>query len=173
MGGLLVLFTAPAFANGYGTDSPWSFETTTDQANLAAVQTMIQQKKAGMYTNTTYQYTTIGTQTNNTTNCTVGATTYGNYALNGATANSPQTTGSSSLAQGNSSGSSVTSSGPSGQPLNLASSQSNTGTVGSSLTGSTTVTSGGPVNQALNNAQTNGGTQSASVSNSTACSGVK
>jgi hypothetical protein len=174
MGGMLMLFTAPAFANGYGTDSPWAFETTTDQANLAAMQLLIQQKQNGMfhpsnYNTNNYSNTTIGTQNN----CAVGATAYGNYALNGATANSPTTTGSSSSAQGNSSGSTVTSSGASGVPLNLASTQSNTGTVGSSLTGSTTVSAGGPVNQALNNAQTNSGAQSASVSNSTACSGMK
>ncbi len=173
MGGILVLFAAPVFANGYGTDSPWGFETTTDQANLAAVQSLIQQKQNGMFHSTynTNNYST--TNIANQTNCSVGATAYGNYALNGATANSPTTTGSSSLAQGNSSGSTVSATGPDGQPLNVADNQSNTGTVGSSLTGSTTVSSGGPVNQALNNAQTNSGAQSATVSNSTACSGVR
>jgi hypothetical protein len=171
-GGVLVLFTAPAFANGYGTDSPWTFETPQDQANLAVVQQMIQQKKAGMYNPANYT-TNIGTQTNYNTNCTVGATTYGNYALNGQTANSPSTTGASSSAQGNANGSTVSTSGYTGTPLNLASTQSNTGTVGSTLTGNTTVTSGGPSNQALNNSQGNSGTVTAGVSNSTACSGMK
>jgi hypothetical protein len=175
-GGMLVLFTAPAFANGYGTDSPWSFETSTDQANLAAVQTLIQQKQNGMFHPANYNTTYNSSSTTNIahqTNCTLSATTYGNYALNGATANSPTTTGASSLAQGNSSSSTTSSSGSSTQPLNLASNQSNTGTVGSSLTGSTTVSAGGPVNQALNNTQSNGGSQSATISNSSACSSVK
>jgi hypothetical protein len=172
LGGGLVLLAAPAFANGYGTDTPWAFETSADQANMAAVQVLIQQKQHGMFNSpvyNTYNNTTIQQQTN----CSVSATTYGSYALNGATANSPTTTGASASAQGNSGASTVSSTGVSPIPINLTDSQSNTGAVGSYVQGNTSVSNGGPVSQALNSTQTNGGSQTAGVSNSVACSGVK
>lgn len=175
LGSMLLLATPPAFANGYGTDSPWGFETSTDQANMAAVQSLIQQKQNGMFhapnytTNyNTSETTNIGKQTN----CSVSATTYGNYGLNSQGANSPSINGASASAQGNSGASTVSSTGFSGVPINLTDSQSNSGSVGAGIQGSTNVSNGGPVNQALNSNQSNAGTQLASVSGSTACSGA-
>lgn len=167
----LLCCTANALANGYGEDSSWQFETSADQANMAAVQNMIQQKKAGMYQAPNYNTTNV-TNIGKQYNCGVYATSYGNYGTNTQGGNSPSTTGASASSSGNSSSSTVGQDGPTTGPINVSAGQSNTGTVNSGVNGGTYVSAGGPVNQNLNSRQSNSGRQVASVSNSTACSGA-
>jgi hypothetical protein len=161
----------PAWANGFGTDVPWAFQTSTDMANLAAVQSLIQEKKGGFFHSpsyNTYNNTTIGKQTN----CNVAPTTYGNYGVGSATAGSPSTSGAAANATGNASSATsnlTDANSGTGLPLN-STGQTNTGSVASNLNGSTNVSTSGTYSQALNSTQSNGGTQTASVSNSSACS---
>lgn len=163
-------FSTPILANGYGETLPWQFRTSADKANLAAVQALIEQKKAGMFRSPVYN-TTNTTHIDRQINCNVSATAYGNWASNGQTANSPSTTGASSVATGNSSSSDV-SQGQGAGAINTSDNQTNSGTISAGVQGGTSVSNGGPSDQALNNSQTNSGTQSADVSNSTACNGV-
>jgi hypothetical protein len=169
----ILLSLAPAYANGYGEDAPWQFRTSADQANLAAVQSMIQQKKAGMYHAPNYNYNTYDTTNiGKQVNCGNYATSYGNYGLNTQGANSPTINGASASSTGNASSSTSLQDGPGGTPVNVSSEQSNTGTITSGVVGGTHVSNGGPVSQALNSTQTDSGTQTATISNSTACSGA-
>jgi hypothetical protein len=174
MSGVMIICAAipPAFANNYGEDNGWQFETPTDQANMAVVQDMIQKKKGGGYgasNYNTYNTTTIDHQTN----CTVSSTVYGNYGTNMQTGNDPSTSGGQVSSTGNSNGSTVSQEGGDGLPVNVTNGQGNSGHVNSSYSGnSTSVNASGPVNQALNSTQTNSGTQTASVTGSTACSGA-
>lgn len=166
---VLAAMTAGARANGYGTDSPYQLPTPADLANLGAVESIILQKQGGMYhapAYNSYSTTNIAKQTN----CNVAPTTYGNSGTTAATAGSPSTIGATPSATGNSSStqSSLTSS-TAGTPLTTTG-QTNSGAVGTVLNGSTSTSIAGTYSQALNSNQTNGGTQSASVSNSAACS---
>lgn len=171
--GLLVLYiivnTISAYANGYGTDSPYALPTTSDLANLGAVENIILQKQGGMYhapVNNSYSTTNIAKQTN----CNVAPTTYGNSGTASATAGSPSTVGATPSATGNSSSTqSSLSASTAGTPL-TSTGQTNSGAVGTVLNGSTSTSISGTYSQALNNTQTNGGTQIASVNNSSACS---
>ena len=159
-----------ALANGFGEDAPWQFQTSADMANLAAVQSLIQQKKNGMFHAPLYNsYST--TNIDKQFNCGVSATAYGNWATSGQSANSPTTYGANGTALGNSSASTTQQYGPTAGPINLTSAQSNTGAVSTGIVASgTNVQNGGPVGQSLNSTQTNSGTQTATVANSTACS---
>lgn len=169
-----LLAAHPALANGYLEDQPWQFQTTADQANLAAVLGLIQEKKAGAFgpastTNNLTNLTTIDHQTN----CTLAASSYGNFGTNAEAGLAPSSVGPTLSALGNSNGSSVVQQGPTMAPLNLSTGQSNTGAVETAFTGNlTSVSASGPVNQALTSTQTNSGRQAASVANSTACSGL-
>lgn len=155
----LMAITLAASANNIGENSAWQFETSADKANQAAIQNMIQQKKAGAYAAPNYTTTTnIGRQYN----CDNTATAQGNQGTNSTVANSPSTSGAAANSTGNANtgytgGGSVTTG------------QANTGTVGSSVNGSTNTSVQGLSSQALNSNQSNTGNQSASVSGSTAC----
>ncbi len=166
---VIVGLTGSAYANGFGTDSPYQLPTPADLANLGAVESIILQKQAGMYHSplyNSYSTTNIAKQTN----CNVAPTTYGNSGTTAATAGSPSTVGATPSAIGNSSSTqSSLSASTAGTPLTTTG-QTNSGAVGTVLNGSTSTSISGTYSQALNNTQTNGGTQSASVSNSNACS---
>lgn len=181
---VLALFwgwSTPAKANGHGENQSWKFRTSADQANNAAIEDLILRKKGGYYgafkaTYNTYNTTNIGTQTN----CNLTATAAGNSGTNSMTgsASSPQVsnTGStSSSAMGNSS-SSNSDGLPGWGEADLTNSQTNSGSVGSGVNGSSTNVGSGAINagggtnhQALNSDQSNSGSQSASVSGSSAC----
>ena len=158
---LLVAFAGTGLANNVGENAAWQFQTSADKTNQAAIQDMIQRKKAGSYgaaSTTNNSNTYIGRQFN----CDVNATAQGNQGSNSTVANSPSTSGANANSTGNDS------TGWSGDGT-VNTGQANTGTVGSQVNGSTTTGVQGWANQALNSNQTNSGSQSASVSGSTAC----
>ena len=156
---LLMGVAAAVSANNVGENSAWQFQTSADKANQAAVQDMIQRKKAGSYgAASTTSNTYIGRQYN----CDVSATAQGNQGSNSTVANSPSTSG----AAANSTGNANTGYGGAGT---VTTGQANSGAVGSSVNGSTTSNVQGYATQALNSNQQNTGNQSASVSGSSAC----
>jgi hypothetical protein len=177
-GGLFagVTVSAPAFANNYGEDQGWQFQTPADQAELAVVQDMIQKKQGGEYQAPNYNTFNITTNTStiqHQNNCSVASTVYGNYGSNAESGNQPSAGGPSLSSTGNSNSSSVSQNSATGLPVNLSSGQTNGGWVSTNYSGNATAVNGsGPVNQVLNSTQTNGGTQTASVTGSTACSGA-
>lgn len=187
-----------ANANGWLEDRPWQFETSTDQANKAAVTDLIEKKKGGYYDSfkTKNIYNTTNTNNNTTyidhqVNCSVTSAASGNTGSNTMTgsASSPTVTNTSSnnsTTTGNSATNGVAVGSPSGvvlstsdpsNPNNLNNNQTNTGTLGSGVTGSSTSATsgqisanGGTTNQAINSSQSNNGsTQTASIVGSTAC----
>jgi hypothetical protein len=156
---LLAVAGACAWANNVGENSAWQFQTSADKANQAAVQDMIQRKKAGSYGAANY---TTNNYVGKQYNCDVTSTAQGNQGTNSTTANSPGTSGASA----NSTGNSNTGMGGGGT---VSTGQANSGAVGSAVIGSTTSNVQGWSSQALNSNQTNTGSQSASISGSTAC----
>lgn len=163
---------SPVRANNLGENSGWQFQSATDAANLAGVQDMIQKKKAGGYGPTQY-YSTTTTSTSNTsighqTNCTVTASAVGNSGSASAIASSPSTSGASAASLANSNTNSSQPGNASGLS-SLSGTQSNLGTLGSTVNGSTAATAQGRNYQALNSNQSNTATQNAAVKGSTAC----
>lgn len=156
---LLAAAAACASANNVGENSAWQFQTSADKANQAAVQDMIQRKKAGSYGAANY---TTNNYVGRQYNCDVTSTAQGNQGTNSTTANSPGTSGASANSTGNSS----TGIGGTGT---VNTGQANSGAVGSAVIGSTTSNVQGWSSQALNSNQTNTGSQSASISGSSAC----
>ncbi|SFO77447.1 hypothetical protein SAMN05443579_10662 [Variovorax sp. PDC80] len=155
----LIAGAGQGMANNVGENSAWQFQTSADKANQAAIQDMVQRRKAGSYGAAS---TTNNTYIQRQFNCDVSATAQGNQGSNSTVANSPSTSGAAATSTGNDntgwSGSGTVSTG-----------QANAGTVGSQVNGSTTTGVQGWAAQALNSNQTNSGSQSASVSGSTAC----
>lgn len=186
---LLFAAAQPVSANGWFEDRPWQFNTSADKANKAFVLDLYEKKKGGYYDSWKQSYYITNNNTTNIDtqiNCTVSATAVGNSASNGQTANSPvvNTSGSNtSTSSGNSANNGINNDDPSGvvvvnnnnQPPGSAidNNQSNSGDISSGVNnspinvGSTVNT--GDATQNLNNNQTNNGTQSASVTDSTAC----
>jgi hypothetical protein len=159
---LLLMLTAhvpTASANNVGENAAWQFQTSADKVNQAALQDMIQKRKSGYYAAPTYT-TNIGRQYN----CNVTATAQGNSGSNSAIANSPSTSGASADSVGNENW--TDSDGGGG---NVGTGQSNGGSVGSSVHGSTNTHVDGTATQALNSTQSNTGNQSAAVDGSSAC----
>jgi hypothetical protein len=187
---------ASAHANGWLEDRPWQFETTTDQANKAAVTDLIEKKKGGYYDSfqTKQIYNTTNTNTTNIdhqVNCSVTAVATGNSGTNSmvASASSPVVTNTSNTTAtttGNNASNGIGTSGPSGvvlsttdpnNPNNINNGQTNSGTLSSGVDHSSTHSSSGTINagggtthQALNSTQTNTAPQTATVTGSTACS---
>jgi hypothetical protein len=156
---MLMAAAMGASANNIGENPAWQFETSADKANKAAVQDMIQRKKAGSYAAPVYNTTNIiGRQYN----CDVTSTAQGNQGTNSTVANSPSTSGSAANSTGNAS------TGDSGSG-SIASQQTNSGAVGALVNGSTSSNVEGYSSQALNSNQSNTGNQTASVNGSTAC----
>jgi hypothetical protein len=159
VGALLVAFSSQGMANNVGENAAWQFQTSADKANQAAIQDMIQRRKAGSYGAAS---TTNNTYIQRQFNCDVNATAQGNQGSNSTVANSPSTSGAAATSTGNDN----TGWGGSGT---VTTGQANAGSVGSQVNGSTTTGVQGWASQALNSNQTNSGSQSASVSGSTAC----
>jgi hypothetical protein len=154
-----VVAAVGASANNVGENSAWQFQTSADKANQAAVQDMIQRKKAGSYGAANY---TTNNYVGKQYNCDITATAQGNQGTNSTVANSPSTSGPAA----NSTGNANTGYGGAGT---VTTGQANTGTVGSFVNGSTSSSVQGWSSQALNSNQTNTGNQSASVGGSSAC----
>ncbi len=162
---------AAALANGYGEDVPWQFQTTTDMANLAAVESLIQQKRAGGFgpaeTNTINNSTqNVGTENN----CDVTAATTGNAGTNTESANSPINSGSTAGSTGNSNTSSTSQGGASQGVNKTGSSQSNSGQVSAGNSGNNSSSNSGSATQGLTSTQGNtSSTLSATANGDTAC----
>lgn len=156
---LLMATALGASANNIGENAAWQFQTSADKANQAAIQDMIQRKKAGSYAAPSY---TTNNNIAHQYNCDLTATAQGNQGSNSTVANSPSTSGNSASSTGNAN----TGWGNGGS---ISSGQTNSGSVGSSVNGSTSSSVQGWSSQALNSNQSNTGDQSASVSGSTAC----
>jgi hypothetical protein len=179
-------------ANGIGEDSPWQFQTGTEKAARSATVDMMERKRGGYY----QSFQTINNITNNTRidrqfNCAVSATSAGNGGTNGmtATTSSPIVSNSGSTAAGttaNSASNGVGYDGPGavggfyGAPAGtLGSSQGNSGSLYSAVSGSSTSARTGPVSAGggesslvLNSDQRNQNSQQvASIAGSTACAG--
>lgn len=186
-------YGTPVHANGFGENAPWQFETSADKANKALVEDLILRKKSGYYDsfkvtyNTTNNYN-IGHQTN----CTVSATAAGNSGSNSVSGqtSSPSVSNSGSTSAdstGNSSSNGYASQGqsgvvfdPNGSPIpsgTVDNQQDNSGTQTAGVSDSSTSASVGPINAAggrndlaLNSNQSNGGSQSVSMTGTSACS---
>jgi hypothetical protein len=191
---VLSLTAQQASANGLGENGSWQFQTSQDKVNKGAIVDLIERKKGGYYD-------AFKTTINNTTyidkqfNCSVGATTTGNAGSNGMTAttsspsvSNPSTTSSGTTANSASNGVNQTgvgrvlvagAGGIANPPQSVVDSdQANSGNLSSGISGSSTNSTtgaisadGGRTDQALNSLQTNAGTQTASISGSTACVG--
>lgn len=162
---------AHVYANGYGEDSSWQFQSSADKANLAGVQAVIQSHNnhgygpSGYYNNST--------TTNNIAhqmNCNQLATTYGNYGVSSTTASSPITSGAAPSSVGNTAATSNSLTGPGTVTPTSSTGQTNSGAVSTSLNGATNVSAGGTAYQALNSTQSNGGSQGTNITGSSACS---
>lgn len=158
---VLVGFGSTAGANNVGENYAWQFQTTADKVNQAAILDMIEKKRSGYYAPPTY-ITNIDKQYN----CNVAATATGNEGTNTNLANSPTTSGSSATSTGNNNSTDID--GWKGN-TDTTNGQTNSGSVGSSVDGSTSAHVSGSPNQALNSTQTNSGDQTATVNGSTAC----
>jgi len=161
LGLALVTTSTSALANNYGESLAWQFASPADLAAQAGLRDLIERRRGGAYSAPAYT-TNIARQVN----CSVAATATGNSGLQSATANSPAVSGASATAIGNTNASGVT--GDHSNP-NVTNGQDNAGAVSSSLTGATVARVDGAATQALNSTQSNGGTQSANVSGSSAC----
>lgn len=166
-----ILGVSPAFANGYGEDTSWQFQTSADMANLAAVQSLIQQKKGHMFQpasvdNVYNSTTTIQHQTN----CSVTSTAVGNTGTNGIGGNSSTSQGATASSTGNLSTSTLTGQTATGLGGTLSNTPSNSGQIGSTAANdSSSSSASGNLNQALNSSQTNNAGQTSSQTGNTAC----
>lgn len=184
-----ILITSPAQANNVGENVSWQFHTTQDKVNKGAVVDLIEKKKSGFYEsfkviNNTVNSTTIDKQFN----CSLSASSTGNTGNNDlmATTSSPTLNSTGATNAANAANAATNSSSRSGLGIDqltsvtdaINSSQTNSGALTASVTGSTTNASNGAVSagggtssQVLNSTQSNTGQQTASVSGSTACNG--
>lgn len=184
-----VFFVPPGHANGFGENPNWNFQTNQDRLNKAAVLDLMEKKKGGYYhamtpTYNTYIYRQV--------NCTMSSSTTGNTGINGTTASTSSPVLNNSGSTTSSTDANTASNGlPSGgwgglvtaslgelAAGSIASSQSNTGSLGSGVTGSNTSATTGPLsanggvsNQTLSSMQSSAGTLSSSINSSTACAG--
>lgn len=176
---IALCITGPAQAQGWTSEgTPWQFQTSADRVNKAVVNDMLEKKKGGYYdafqVNNQYQYaTTIERQVN----CNFTPSSSGNASSLGqdASASSPNAPGSSGNTSG-ATGNSNASSGSLNQGGAVASDQSNTGQVRAGVSASTSSTQMAPINAAdgrnqqdASVSQVNSGSQSTTVSGSSAC----
>jgi hypothetical protein len=178
---IALCINGPVKAQGWTSEgAPWQFQTSADRVNKAAVNDMLEKKKGGYYdafqVNNQYQYqyaTTIDRQVN----CNFTPSSSGNASSLGqdASASSPGVTASSGNTA-DATGNSNASSGSLNQGGAVASDQSNTGQVSASVSASTSSTEMAPINAAdgrnqqdASVSQVNSGSQSTTVSGSSAC----
>ena len=182
---------APLMANGLGENVPWQFQSLQDKAHKGGIVDLVERKKAGYYDaiRPNYNYTTY---IDKQVNCTVSAATTGNSGSNATTASTASPTVSNAgstdaSAAANSATNGLSQAGLSGVIVagnvppptgGIDSAQNNTGSLGSSVTGSNTSaatgavsSTGGVSDQVLNSNQSSTGTLTASVAGSTACIG--
>ncbi|MBI5275968.1 MAG: hypothetical protein HY854_05855 [Burkholderiales bacterium] len=196
LGAAALLFSVPAaLANGLGENGSWQFQTTQDRVNKGAILDLIERKRGGFYDSfTTNNYNTTYNYVDKQFNCSVSSTSTGNAGTNGmdASTSSPTVTNSantSASTNANAATNGVTQNGVPGVVLaslnpsypyngSLGNNQANSGALNSAVNGSSTNSNTGPVSaggsstdQVLNSTQNNSGSQSASVSGSTACNG--
>lgn len=186
---LLMSTALPVLANNVGENSAWQFQTTQDKVNKGAIVDLMEKKKNGYYDS----FRVINNTVNNTTidkqfNCSVSANSTGNTGNNdlAATTSSPTLNSNGTTNAANAANAATNSSSRSGLGIDqlvsvtdaINSSQTNSGALTASVTGSTTSASNGAVSagggtssQVLNSTQSNTGQQTASVSGSTACNG--
>lgn len=160
---LPLLNAAPAQANNYGESYGWQFKTSADRANQAFVLDLMEKRRGGFYQAPSYT-TNIARQYN----CGVTATSVGNDGTQSAVANSPSVSGPTALANGNDADTVLNGGGRQGGNRAV-SWQSNSGMVSAGVIGSAEASVTGSPRQVLNSNQTNSGSQSASVSGSSAC----
>lgn len=153
---------------------PWQFQTSADRVNKAVVNDMLEKKKGGYYD--AFQinsHTTIERQFN----CNFSPSSSGSTSSLGqdARASSPGVTGSSGNSAG-ATGNSNANSGSLNQGGSVSSSQSNSGQVSAGVSASNSSTQISPINAAggsarqdANVSQINSGSQTTSVSGSSAC----
>ena len=166
-----VFGVSSAFANGYGEDQSWQFQTSADMANLAAVQSLIQQKQHHMFqpASTSNLYNTT-TTIQHQTNCSVTSTAVGNTGTNGMSGNSSSSLGATASSTGNLSTSTLSGQTATGAGGTLTSTPTNSGQIGSTAAGNTTSSSAsGNLSQALNSSQTNNAGQTSTQTGNTAC----
>ena len=179
-----VLIVKSAHANGYGENGSWQFQTSADRVNRSQILDQI----------TKYQATKGITNVNNVTNnygdtiyeryvnCSNAADSAANRDSNTVTngVGTASVNGSTTLSSPASANDSTTNTGRTlpGGTANLNNTQSNTGQLNSSISGSS-ATGGSPSASGTNNGgtqslasnQSNTGSQTASVTGSTACAG--
>jgi hypothetical protein len=165
--------SSEAIANGYGESSPWQFESAQERSvNLSAVDVM-ERKRGGYYdgfTTTVYNsnVTNIGSQVN----CSNVATAIGNEASNSQVGNSINTDQLGTVSSQSAGNSNLNDVGYGGGTAGA--DQANSGSLASSVTGSTvglsngSGTNGSSRNYLLND-QYNSGNQTAGVDSSIAC----
>jgi len=182
-------------ANGLGENGSWQFQTTQDRVNKGAIVDLIERKKGGFYdsfkvTNINTSYTYVDKQFN----CTLSSQASGNADQSSMSAltSSPTVTNSASTTSAttaNEATNALTQNGVPGVVLaslspsypyngSLGNNQANNGALNSAVNGSATHSNTGPVSaggsntdQVLNSTQNNSGSQSSSISGSTACNG--
>ena len=160
-----------AFANGYNEDGSWQFQTSADMANLAAVQSLIQQKDGHMFqpSSTSNLYNTM-TTIQHQTNCSVSSTAVGNSGTNGISGNSSSSTGAIATSTGNLSTSTLSGQTATGTPGTLTNTPNNSGQIGStSANNGTSSSAGGNLHEVLNSSQSNSATQTSTQTGNTAC----
>jgi len=187
-------FVSVASAQGFGESRPWQFDTSADKVNKAYLLDLMERKRGGYFDS----FQTIVNTTNNTyidhqINCSVSATSVGNTGTNAmdGSAASPVVTNTgttSANTTGNQASNGITnnpasgivgSGSPASNPSGaINNNQGNTDSeLESGVYGSETEVESGPIrigsgrlHQVLNSDQDNTGDQTASVSDSTACS---
>ncbi len=172
----LLAAASGAHAQGWlGESTPWQFQTSADRANRALVNDLVEKKKGGYYDSFKSTYiTNIDRQVN----CNFQPTSAGNssatdQANNVASPDVNASAGNSASSLG-SEHSSTDNLGRGGN--STSNNQSNTGAITSGVDGSPSSTTMAPINSANSNgqqdmqvAQNNSGSQTTSVSGSSAC----
>lgn len=170
---LAVFIPGAATANGYGESSPWQFESYLERGANTALLDMIERKKGGYYdgfktTINNSTITNVGTQIN----CNNVADATGNTAQNSQGGNSVLVDAAADITSTNTGNDSLT--GTDSGTGSSQTTQDNSGTLNSDVTGSSvnTTTGGtrnGDTDNGLNNTQENSGNQSSTIADSVAC----
>jgi len=168
-----VLGAAPAFADNYGEDNSWQFETSADMANESAIAAMIQEKRGGEFTKDPTTYSTSNsdpTIIENQTNCTVESTATGNAGDNTEGGNSASASGAQASSVGNANSNTLDGEGGTSAAGSLVNDPANSGSIGSTASGNTTGSdASGTISEALNSSQTNAAAQNSSQTGNIAC----
>lgn len=168
----LCISASYSYANGFGESSPWQFATSADQSVNLATTDLMERKKGGFYDGfSTVVYSTTVTNIGSQVNCSNVASAVGNEAANSQAGNAISNAldgvvGADAVAN-------TSSTDQVGGGSNTGT-QTNDGTLNSSVTGSDVTLSAGAASNGNNandilNTQDNSGNQTAGVDSSTAC----